>query len=115
VRCSMRLARLSLYSNCRRPARAIDSKLTAMGKDERAISVSGCVRRVTDRALGKTVTYTRLDRRCFTCPTRAQRHLRRLLRSPGLGDFHASAKQNRVGPVLRESNTSRAKLTKAGS
>jgi hypothetical protein len=90
-----------------------------MGKDERAISVSGYVRRelvkYTDRALGKTVTYTRLDRRCFTCPTRAQRHLRRLLQSPGLGDFHASAKQNRVGPVLRESNTSRGKLTKAGS
>jgi hypothetical protein len=37
-----------------------------MGKDERAISVSGYVRRelvkYTDRAFGKTVTYTRQSR-----------------------------------------------------
>ena len=43
------------------PARAIDSKLTAMGKDERAISVSGYVHResvkYTDRAFEKTVIY----------------------------------------------------------
>jgi hypothetical protein len=45
------------------PARAIDSKLTAMGKDERAISVSGYVHRglvkYTDRAFEKTVIYKR--------------------------------------------------------
>jgi hypothetical protein len=48
------------------PARAIDSKLTAMGKDERAISVSGYVHRelvkYTDRAFEKTVIYKRRSR-----------------------------------------------------
>jgi hypothetical protein len=48
------------------PARAIDSKLTAMGKDERAISVSGYVHRelvkYTDRVLEKTVIYKRHSR-----------------------------------------------------
>jgi hypothetical protein len=47
-------------------ARAIDSKLTAMGKDERAISVSGYVHRelvkYTDRAFDKTVIYKRQSR-----------------------------------------------------
>ena len=46
--------------------RAIDSKLTAMGKDERAISVSGYVHRelvkYTDRAFEKTVGYKRRSR-----------------------------------------------------
>ena len=50
----------------RMPAHAIDSKLTAMGKDERAISVSGYVHResvkYTDRAFEKTVTYKRRSR-----------------------------------------------------
>jgi hypothetical protein len=45
---------------------AIDSKLTAMGKDERAISVSGYVHRglvkYTDRAFDKTVIYKRHSR-----------------------------------------------------
>ena len=44
----------------------IDSKLTAMGKDERAISVSGYVHRelvkYTDRAFEKTVIYKRHSR-----------------------------------------------------
>jgi len=48
------------------PARAIDSKLTAMGKDECAISVSGYVHRglvkYTDRAFDKTVIYKRNSR-----------------------------------------------------
>jgi hypothetical protein len=48
------------------PARAIDSKLTAMGKDERAISVSGYVHResvkYTNRAFEKTVVYKRRSR-----------------------------------------------------
>jgi hypothetical protein len=48
------------------PARAIDSKLTAMGKDERAISVSGYMHRelvkYTDRAFEKTVIYKRRSR-----------------------------------------------------
>src|SRR4029077_1834064 len=48
------------------PARAIDSKLTAMGKDERAISVSGYVHResvkYTNRAFQKTVIYRRRSR-----------------------------------------------------
>ena len=48
------------------PARAINSKLTAMGKDERAISVSGYVHRglvqYTDRAFEKTVIYKRYSR-----------------------------------------------------
>jgi phage terminase large subunit-like protein len=43
------------------PARAIESQLTSMGKDERAISVSGYVHRgnvkYSDHALNKTVTY----------------------------------------------------------
>jgi hypothetical protein len=45
------------------PAREIDSKLTAMGKDERAISVSGYVYRgnvkYTDYAFNKVTTYKR--------------------------------------------------------
>ena len=45
------------------PAFPIDSKLTAMGKDERAISVSGYVHRgqvkYTDHAFNKTATYKR--------------------------------------------------------
>ena len=45
------------------PARAIQSKLTAMGKDERAISMSGYVHRewvkYTDRACHKTAVYKR--------------------------------------------------------
>jgi hypothetical protein len=45
------------------PAQAIDSKLTAMGKDERAISVSGYVYRgnvkYTDYAFNKISTYKR--------------------------------------------------------
>jgi hypothetical protein len=48
------------------PAEAIKSKLTAMGKDERAISVSGYVHRelvkYTERAFEKTVTYKRHSR-----------------------------------------------------
>jgi hypothetical protein len=47
-------------------AQAIESKLTAMGKDERAISVSGYVHRgwvkYTDRAFEKTVIYKRHSR-----------------------------------------------------
>ena len=48
------------------PAHLINSKLTAMGKDERAISVSGYVHRelvkYTDRAFEKTVIYKRHSR-----------------------------------------------------
>ena len=48
------------------PARAINSKLTAMGKDERAISVSGYVHRglvkYTDRAFDKALIYKRNSR-----------------------------------------------------
>jgi hypothetical protein len=48
------------------PARAIDSKLTAMGKDERAISVSGYVHRelvkYTNQAFEKMVIYKRHSR-----------------------------------------------------
>jgi hypothetical protein len=48
------------------PAHAIDSKLTAMGKDERAISVSGYVHRelvkYTEPAFEKTVIYKRRSR-----------------------------------------------------
>jgi hypothetical protein len=48
------------------PAHAIDSKLTAMGKDEDAVSVSGYVHRelvkYTDRAFEKTVIYKRHSR-----------------------------------------------------
>ena len=48
------------------PARAIESKLTAMGKDERAISVSGYVHRervkYTQRAFEKTVIYKQRSR-----------------------------------------------------
>src|SRR5258708_5632554 len=50
----------------RMPAIAIDSKLTAMGKDERAISVSGYVHRgnvkYTDHAFNKTSVYKRKSR-----------------------------------------------------
>ena len=54
-----------LQQACRRgmPAHLIDSKLTAMGKDERAISVSGYVHRglvkYTEHAFNKTVVYKR--------------------------------------------------------
>jgi hypothetical protein len=54
-----------LQQACRRgmPARLIDSKLTAMGKDERAISVSGYVHRglvkYTESAFNKTIVYKR--------------------------------------------------------
>lgn len=48
------------------PARAIDSKPTAMGKDERAISVSGYVHRgsvkYTDHAFATTSVYKRRSR-----------------------------------------------------
>jgi hypothetical protein len=48
------------------PARAIESKLTAMGKDERAISVSGYVYqgrvKYTERAFSKTAAYKRQTR-----------------------------------------------------
>ena len=48
------------------PARAIESKLTAMGKDERAISVSGYVHRenvkYTDHAFNKTLIHKRKSR-----------------------------------------------------
>jgi hypothetical protein len=48
------------------PVHPIDSKLTAMGKDERAISVSGYVHRelvkYTDRAFEKTAIYKRHSR-----------------------------------------------------
>ncbi len=47
-------------------AHSIDSKLTAMGKDERAISVSGYVHRgevkYTDHAFNKTAVYKRKSR-----------------------------------------------------
>jgi hypothetical protein len=49
-----------------RPATAIDSQLTAMGKDERALSVSGYVHResvkYTDYAFDKTTVYKRKSR-----------------------------------------------------
>jgi hypothetical protein len=48
------------------PARAIESKLTAKGKDERALSVSGYVHRglvkYTERAFHKTLVYKRHSR-----------------------------------------------------
>jgi hypothetical protein len=48
------------------PATAIDSKLTAMGKDERALSVSGYVYRgsvkYTDHAFNKTTVHKRKSR-----------------------------------------------------
>ena len=50
----------------RLPAHPIDSKLTALGKDERAISVSGYVHRgwvkYADRAFEKTIIYKRHSR-----------------------------------------------------
>ncbi len=62
------------------PARAIDSKLTAMGKDERAISVSGYVHRervkYTARAFDKTVIYKQ----------RSQNHLLAQVESFRVGD-----------------------------
>jgi hypothetical protein len=49
------------------PATAIDSKLTAMGKDERALSVSGYVYRgsveYTDYAFDKTTVHKRKTRK----------------------------------------------------
>lgn len=51
------------------PAQAIDSKLTAVGKDERAISVSGYVYRgmvkIAQHAYNKVVTYKRHSRNHF--------------------------------------------------
>jgi hypothetical protein len=48
------------------PARSIDSKLTAMGKDERAINVSGYVHRenvkYSDCAFTKVTTYKQKSR-----------------------------------------------------
>jgi hypothetical protein len=48
------------------PAQAIDSKLTAMGKDERALNVSGYVYRgevkYTDHAFNKVTTHKRRSR-----------------------------------------------------
>ncbi len=62
------------------PARAIDSKLTALGKDERAISVSGYVHRervkYTVRAFDKTVIYKQ----------RSQNHLLAQVESFRVGD-----------------------------
>ena len=62
------------------PARAIDSKLTAMGEDERAISVSGYVHResvkYTDRAVEKTVI----------CKRRSRNHLLDQVESFRVGD-----------------------------
>jgi hypothetical protein len=52
------------------PAYAIESKLTAMGKDERAFSVSGYVHRgnvkYTDHAFNKTTVYKRKSRNHLT-------------------------------------------------
>jgi hypothetical protein len=57
------------------PAHAIDSKLTAMDKDERAISVSGYVHResvkYTYRAFEKTVIYKRRSRNHLVTKSRA--------------------------------------------
>jgi hypothetical protein len=62
------------------PAQAIDSKLTAVGKDERAISVSGYVFRgevkYTDHAFHKVVTYKR----------RSKNHLMDQIESFRVGD-----------------------------
>ena len=48
------------------PAEAIESKLTAMGKDERALSVSGYVHcgnvKYTEYAFNKTTVYKRKSR-----------------------------------------------------
>ena len=61
-------------------ARAIDSKFTAMGKDERAISVSGYVHRelvkYADRAFEKTVVYKQ----------RSKNHLLDQVKSFRIGD-----------------------------
>ena len=62
------------------PARAIDSKLTALGKDERAISVSGYVHRelvkYTECAFNKTVVYK----------THSRNHLLEQIESFRVGD-----------------------------
>jgi hypothetical protein len=62
------------------PARAIDSKLTMLGKDERAISVSGYVHRelvkYTECAFNKTVVYK----------TRSRNHLLEQIESFRVGD-----------------------------
>jgi hypothetical protein len=62
------------------PARAIDSKLTVLGKDERAISVSGYVHRelvkYTECAFNKTVVYK----------TRSRNHLLEQIESFRVGD-----------------------------
>lgn len=64
-------------------ARAIESKLTAMGKDERAISVSGYVHtekvKYTDQAFNKTVIYKR----------RSANHLVDQVESFRIGDKHS--------------------------
>ena len=62
------------------PACLIDSKLTAMGKDERAISVSGYVHRglvkYTEHAFNKSLVYKR----------RARHHLLDQIESFRVGD-----------------------------
>jgi hypothetical protein len=62
------------------PATAIDSKLTAMGKDERALSVSGYVYRgqvkYTDHAFNKVTEYKR----------RTKNHLMDQIESFRMGD-----------------------------
>ena len=62
------------------PAQAIDSKLTAVGKDERAINVSGYVFRgevkYTDHAFHKVVNYKR----------RSKNHLKDQVESFRVGD-----------------------------
>jgi hypothetical protein len=59
------------------PATAIDSKLTAMGKDERALSVSGYVYRgsvkYTDYALDKTTVHKRKSRNHLSTKSKAFR------------------------------------------
>ncbi|SFK91464.1 hypothetical protein [Methylocapsa palsarum] len=65
------------------PASPIESKLTAMGKDERALSVSGYVHRglvkYTERAFNKTVSYKRRERN----------HLLDQIESFRIGDKHS--------------------------
>jgi hypothetical protein len=64
-------------------AHAIDSKLTAMGKDERAISVSGYVHqgrvKYSDHAFNKVATYKRKSRN----------HLLDQIESFRIGDKHS--------------------------
>ena len=68
------------------PAREIESELTAMGKDERAISVSGYVHqgliKYSDRAFNKTVIYKQ----------RSRNHLLEQVESFRIGDPKVTAK-----------------------